>query len=119
MQRVLKTFLIIIGGFRIFLNAEESFITTLEYGKMLYTNPRGIGCVECHGRFGEGQQIANYTHKRKDKVLQGPSINNLSFSEFKNALQKGTKVMPKYYLTTNEIEAIYKYLESIHNNQSK
>ncbi|CAM3638707.1 c-type cytochrome [Helicobacter sp. UBA3407] len=117
MQKVFKTFLIILSSFGFLANAEESFITTLEYGKMLYTNPRGIGCVECHGRFGEGQQIANYIHKRKGKTLQGPRINNLSFREFENALQKTKKVMPKYYLTSNEIEAIYKYLESIEKPQ--
>ncbi len=113
MQKVLKAFLVVISSFGISLNAEESFITPLEYGKMLYTNPRGIGCVECHGRFGEGQQIANYTHKRKNKTLQGPRINNLSFKDFESALQKNKKIMPKYYLTTSEIEAIYKYLDSI------
>lgn len=115
MQKVFHVFLIIGASFGVFLNAEESFITPLEYGKMLYNNPRGIGCVECHGRFGEGQQIANYTHQRKDKTLQGPPINNLSLKDFENALQKGKKIMPKYYLTTSEIEAIYQYLESIEN----
>ncbi|WP_342747939.1 c-type cytochrome [Helicobacter sp. MIT 05-5294] len=118
MQKVFKTFLVIMGIFGFIIGAEESFITTLEYGKMLYTNPRGIGCVECHGRFGEGQQIANYTHKRKDLSLQGPRINNLSLKHFENALQKGKKIMPKYYLTANEIEAIYKYLESIETPQN-
>lgn len=114
MQKVFEAFLILMSIFTIF-NAEESFITTLEYGKMLYNNPRGIGCVECHGRFGEGQQIANYIHKRKGKTLQGSRINNLSFERFESALQKGKNIMPKYYLTPSEIEAIYKYLESAKN----
>ena len=116
-QKVFKTILVFVGCFQI-LNAEESFITTLEYGKMLYNNPRGIGCVECHGHFGEGQQIANYIHKRKGKTLQGARINNLSFERFENALQKDRKIMPKYYLTSSEIEAIYKYLESIENTKA-
>ncbi|MDD6055043.1 MAG: cytochrome c [Helicobacter sp.] len=90
--------------------ANDSFITALEYGKMLYENPRGIGCVECHGFYGEGGNIANYTHKRKNRILIAPQINSLDFKSFKNALQKGKKVMPKYYLTNEEIEAIYQYL---------
>lgn len=98
------------------LFAEDSFITFLEYGKMLYNNPRGIGCVECHGAYGEGGDIANYIHKRKHRNLVAPPIGNIPFKSFKNALQKGKKVMPKYYLTDNEIEAIYKYLQSVQSN---
>ncbi|MDA3968253.1 c-type cytochrome [Helicobacter ibis] len=95
-----------------FLCAEDSFITQIEYGRMLYENPRGIGCVECHGESGEGKIIANYTHKKKQKQLYGPKINDIEFDSFSKALQKSQKIMPKYYLTKQEIEAIYKYLES-------
>lgn len=98
----------------IFINlyGEDSFITPIEYGQMLYENPRGIGCVNCHGKRGEGKLIADYSHKQKEKRLKGPQINNLSFKKFLQALQEPTKVMPKYYLTQSEIQAIYKYLES-------
>ncbi|CAM2772420.1 c-type cytochrome [Helicobacter burdigaliensis] len=89
---------------------EESFITPLEYGKMLYENPRGIGCIECHGKNGEGKEIASYKHKLKNKKLTAPKINNLSFKEFSSALKQGKKIMPKYYLTQSEMEAIYQYL---------
>ncbi|MBX7491296.1 c-type cytochrome [Helicobacter turcicus] len=95
-----------------FLKAEESFIAPLEYGKMLYENPRGIGCVECHGQYGQGDKIADYTHKNQAKSIHAPRINNLDFNTFKNALQSGKRVMPKYYLTASEIEAIYKYIRN-------
>lgn len=95
------------------LKAEESFITQLEYGKMLYENPRGIGCVECHGQYGQGDKIANYMHKNQVKFIQAPRINNLDFNTFKKALQSGKRVMPRYYLTAEEIEAIYKYLQNL------
>ncbi|MCI5968052.1 c-type cytochrome [Helicobacter sp.] len=101
----------------VFLKAGESFITPLEYGKMLYENPRGIGCVECHGQYGQGDKIANYTHKGQTKFIYAPRINNLDFETFKDALQKGKRVMPKYYLTANEIEAIYKYLQNFKHNK--
>ncbi|WP_181450981.1 c-type cytochrome [Helicobacter valdiviensis] len=93
--------------------SEESFITPIEYGKMLYENPRGIGCIECHGKNGEGREIASYKHKLKNKKLSAPKINNLSFREFSTALKQGKKIMPKYYLTQSEIEAIYQYLTSL------
>ncbi|WP_104721406.1 c-type cytochrome [Helicobacter mesocricetorum] len=95
-----------------FVFAEESFITSIEYGKMLYENPRGIGCVECHGQAGEGRMIAEYYHKKKAISLQGPAINHLKFEVFAKALQESKKVMPKYYLTKNEIQAIFEYIES-------
>ncbi|EHN2731235.1 hypothetical protein KGG34_001311, partial [Campylobacter jejuni] len=31
------------------------FITLKEYSKMLYENPRGISCKECHGADGSEQ----------------------------------------------------------------
>ncbi len=34
------------------------FITKTEYAKMLYLNPRGIGCDKCHGAKGEGSLIS-------------------------------------------------------------
>lgn len=100
----------------VMLHAEESFITPLEYGKMLYENPRGIGCVECHGRYGEGDIVANYMHKNQAKIIRAPRINNLDFNTFRDALQEGKRVMPKYYLTADEIEAIYKYLQNFKQN---
>jgi argininosuccinate synthase len=42
------------------VTALESFISNLEYGQMLYKNPRGIGCIKCHGDNGKGKLIATY-----------------------------------------------------------
>lgn len=89
----------------------EGFISFKDYGKNLYKNPRGIGCDKCHGVNGEGGIIASYTHKGKPKTLNAPSIKNLEFSIFRKALDsKKIGVMPNYYLTDKEIEAIYFYL---------
>ena len=79
---------------------------------MLYENPRGIGCVECHGQAGEGKRITEYYHKKKLITLQGPAINHLTFEAFAKALGENKKVMPKYYLTKSEIQAIFEYIES-------
>ncbi len=95
----------------------EDFITKMEYAKMLYSNPRGIGCDKCHGQKGEGKIIARYKHKGKRKVLKAPKINNLSKKKFIKALQKRHKVMPTYFLTKQEINSLYYFL--ISQNKSK
>ena len=89
----------------------EGFITFKEYGKNLYENPRGIGCHHCHGAKGEGSIIAHYKHKGNAKTLSAPAINTLEFSAFAKALDsQKIGVMPRYYLTPKEIQAIYFYL---------
>jgi len=90
----------------------EDFITKMEYAKMLYSNPRGIGCISCHGSRGEGSIIAKYKHKGKQKELVAPAINELSKEKFFKALQRSDSVMPKYFLTNSEIEALYFYVTS-------
>lgn len=89
---------------------KDSFITEKEYAQHLYKNPRGIGCDKCHGKKGEGMVISKYKHKGEDKVLQTKEINTMSFSAFSAALKKKRSVMPKYFLTNTEIEALYTYL---------
>jgi cytochrome c553 len=91
---------------------EESFISDYEYAKMLYANPRGIGCVKCHGEKGRGEVIARYVHKGKPKTLIAPKINDMKFDEFIQGFKKPHKVMPKYFLTDDEIKSIYYYLTS-------
>ncbi len=90
----------------------EDFITKMEYAKMLYSNPRGIGCILCHGEKGEGSIIAKYKHKGKQKELKAPAINSLSKEKFFRALKDSDSVMPKYFLTNSEIEALYFYVTS-------
>ncbi|MCR8699291.1 c-type cytochrome [Campylobacter ureolyticus] len=96
----------------------ESFITDMEYGKMLYKNPRGIGCHKCHGLKGEGMVIASYKEFNKtseekiDKKLIAPRINNLNPQQLADGItSKKRSVMPSYFLTKDEIIVIYKYLK--------
>jgi hypothetical protein len=107
------------------------FITNLEYGKMLYNNPRGISCAKCHGDKGEGKIITSYINSKGEKIIiKTKAFKNLTFEKLKKALFHEIKVkpilkkdpdsplkfiniMPKYdYLTDNEIKAILLYLKS-------
>ncbi len=100
----------------IFLYATGDFITQTEYAAQLYKNPRGIGCQLCHGERGEGRLIANYVHKKKQKSFRGPVIKTLSFKEFRKALNERKRGMPRYFLTDEEIQALYLHL---HKNDKK
>lgn len=102
--------------FPYWLYATSSFITADEYAAQLYKNPRGIGCQHCHGENGEGKLIAKYVHKNKQKSFQAPSIKDVPYKKFYKALNKRVKGMPRYFLTTKEIEALYLYL---HKNDDK
>jgi len=95
----------------------EDFITKMEYAKMLYFNPRGIGCNLCHGKKGKGSVIARYKEKGKAKVLKAPAIVDLSLSEFSKSLKKSHRVMPTYFLTDKEIAILYFYVTSDKQNQ--
>ncbi len=96
------------------LSAKTPFISNEEYAKMLYKNPRGIGCHKCHGERGEGGFVASYINRDKKKItLIGPQINNLSdisLKRFEEVLDHGTKLMPKYFLTSEEKAYLYYYL---------
>ena len=89
------------------------FITKTEYAKMLYLNPRGIGCDKCHGAKGEGSLISKYKHfdkkanKTVDDELRAPKINDIDFESFKAALTKPKGVMPSYFLTDEETTILY------------
>ena len=102
---------------------EESFLSLLEYGKMLYNNPRGISCTKCHGRTGKGgEKIAKYYDKHKNvKLLRSIDITNYSLKNLtaslnnqyrENGRQKRHKIMPIYYLTKEETLAIFTYLQA-------
>lgn len=105
------------------ISDEESFLSTVEYGKMLYSNPRGISCAKCHGEKGKGgQKIAKYYDKdRNPKLLKGVDIRGYSLEDLTASLKneyrehnrrKRHKIMPMYYLTDKEIEAIHSYLQN-------
>lgn len=82
----------------------------MEYASQLYKNPRGIGCQHCHGEKGEGRLIAKYKHKGVDKSFEGPAINDLDFESFYKNLNKRKVGMPRYFLTSKEIKALYFYI---------
>lgn len=111
----------------------NSFITKYEYGKMLYQNPRGISCAKCHGEDAKGKNIITFTHiqnKIKYKCsIRSQNITNISYEKFVMTLDpkierpkkkfKKDQVcekltygnsMPKYFLTTQELDSIYFYL---------
>ena len=101
------------------------FITKTEYAKMLYLNPRGIGCDKCHGTKGEGSLISKYKHfdkkanKTIDDELRAPKINDIEFESFKAALTKPKGVMPSYFLTDEETTILYEYITNKINTPSK
>lgn len=118
------------------LGNENSFITKFEYGKMLYNNPRGIGCIKCHGENAEGKTIVSFTHIYRNKKynckLTTPSIKNIDYKTFYSKVNgKDTKkktfqndevcqkliykadVMPTYFLVNEEIDAIYYYINNL------
>jgi mono/diheme cytochrome c family protein len=93
------------------LNADD-FIDKTDYAKLLYLNPRGIGCDKCHGENAKGNIIASYTQKGKQKILSAPAINNISRAKFFEALNNPKSIMPKYSLTIEEFESLYEYVSS-------
>ncbi|CAA6805856.1 MAG: FIG00711847: hypothetical protein [uncultured Sulfurovum sp.] len=111
------------------VETSESFLSSVEYGKMLYKNPRGISCSQCHGDAGKGgQKIAKYYDKHKNpKLLKGVNITSYSLEDLKASLKneyrennkrKRHKIMPMYYLTEKEIQAIYDYLQYSNKQES-
>jgi len=79
---------------------------------MLYQNPRGIGCDKCHGIDGNGKIIAKYKEKGEIKYLKSPKINNLPEEIFFKSFSTSHKIMPKYFLTYQEINTLYQYLQN-------
>ncbi len=113
------TFWILIFSLSLLIDANDSFITNMEYAKMLYKNPRGIGCNKCHGIFGQGMIIAKYKEKGKIKYLKAPDIKDLSKEEFFKTFNAKHQIMPKYFLTFKEINTLYSYLQSYKRIQKK
>jgi len=104
------------------IETSESFLSSVEYGRMLYKNPRGISCSQCHGKEGKGgQKIAKYYDKKRNpKLLKGVDITSYSLKDLKASLKneyrennkrKYHKIMPMYYLIDEEVQAIFDYLQ--------
>ena len=114
----------------------NSFITKYEYGKMLYNNPRGIGCNSCHGNDARGRKMVDFKQLHDKKIyncsLIIPDIKNIDYGAFstkvnskKNSNVKFEKeqvceklihyanVMPTYFLVQDEIDAIYYYIQNL------
>ena len=97
----------------------EDFISKSEYARMLFQNPRGIGCNKCHGAKGEGKVIANYkamdkkANKMTKYTLSAPQINNLDLENFKKGIKNSKGMMPSYFLTDSEINTLFEYLQSL------
>ena len=90
---------------------EDSFITKFEYSKMLYENPRGIGCNKCHGKHGKGMLIAKYKHKSKQKELRTKDITKISYNDFIEVFKKSPpSLMPYYRLTNGELQTLHYYI---------
>ena len=92
--------------------SQEDFISDYEYGEMLYANPRGVSCSQCHGKSGEGRIIVEYRDIHGKQALRGSDIRQENLASMIHAVNSYHKVMPRYYLTDEEVTAIYKYLEA-------
>ena len=93
------------------LSANEDFISHYEYGEMLYNNPRGVSCAQCHGKQGEGKVIVKYREENEEKVIKGSDIRRKPLSQMIHTLNSFHKIMPRYYLTDKEAKAIYDYIQ--------
>ncbi len=93
------------------LGANEDFISHYEYGEMLYNNPRGVSCSQCHGDKGEGEVIVKYQDEEGEKVITGSDIRRESLSTMTSSLNNSHMIMPRYYLTDEEVKAIYDYIQ--------
>ena len=97
--------------------AEESFMTDYEYGEMLYNNPRGVSCAECHGTSGEGKVIVSYQEDKKTKYIKGEDIRKKTLAMMIKSVNSYHNVMPRYYLTDKEVRTIYDYLKEKEKNK--
>jgi len=95
----------------LFLSANEDFISHFEYGQMLYGNPRGVSCAQCHGTQGEGKVIVSYLEGKEKKVIAGPDIRKETLERMIRSVNDYHQIMPRYYLTNEEIKAIYDYIQ--------
>ena len=92
--------------------SQESFISDYEYGEMLYNNPRGVSCAECHGASGEGKVIVRYREGEKNEVIRGEDIRKKTLVQMIHSISSYHAIMPHYYLTNKEVQTIYEYLQT-------
>jgi len=78
---------------------------------MLYANPRGVSCSQCHGENAAGKTIVEYRDIHGKQRLKGADIRQKTLTEMIKSVNSYHKVMPRYYLTDEEVKAIYNYLK--------
>jgi len=110
-MKKLSIFLTLFLSGHVSLWAQEGFISDYEYGEMLYANPRGVSCAQCHGKMGEGTTIVEYRDIHGKQILKGSDIRLESLTSMISSVNTYHKVMPRYYLTNEEVKAIYEYLK--------
>ncbi|MGX2983292.1 c-type cytochrome [Helicobacter sp. 23-1045] len=107
----MRIFMILLAFCALFAqDGRREFITQIEYGKALYKNPRGIGCIKCHGGNAEGAVISIIYQNGKAKKITAPSIRDINFLRFESALKNPKGLMPSYNLTNSELVALYAFL---------
>ncbi len=94
------------------LGANEDFISHYEYGEMLFNNPRGVSCSQCHAKDGAGTVIVKFRDEEgKQAVIKGSDIRRDTLQSMIKSVNSYHEIMPRYYLTDEEVEAIYDYLQ--------
>jgi hypothetical protein len=88
----------------------DDFIEKKDYAKLLYSNPRGIGCNKCHGEDAKGAVIAYIKKNGEIKKFSAPAIDNVTKAVFFKALNNPKDIMPKYSLTNEETESLFEYI---------
>jgi len=111
MMMIRLIFLLMLAPFASAVSADEDFISHDEYGQMLYKFPRGVSCTECHGETGKGKVIAEFEDIHGKAQIVGPNIQSKTLDEMIQALNSYHEIMPRYYLTNEEIKAIYDFLK--------
>lgn len=91
-------------------STRQDFLTPFEYGRALYKNPRGIGCIKCHGENGEGAIISTIYQSNKPKNITAPDIRKINLAKLESALKNPKGLMPSYNLTSSELVALYTFL---------
>jgi len=78
---------------------------------MLYNNPRGVSCAQCHGKSGEGKIIVEFRDIHGKEKLKGPDIRLVSLEKMIKSINSYHPVMPRYYLTDDEVRTIYDFIQ--------
>jgi hypothetical protein len=102
----------------------DMFITYKEYSKMLYFEPKGPSCTECHGIDGRISQKIKYISHINKKIptieqMEIKPINNMKYRDFERKMKSRLTFMPFYNLTDGEIKALYSYLTRYSKNNKK